>query len=83
MKISVYDIARQEANEVRVVLRRLVQKGLLAQSDIARAYNLAGACMAMLTSAIRAQEARAAAQHPPESRAERQSSPNPSDSPDP
>ncbi|MGH7503615.1 MAG: four helix bundle protein [Longimicrobiales bacterium] len=51
-KIAAYEVAKKEANEVRAILRRLVIKGVLTQDDIQRAYNLAGAIVGMLTSAI-------------------------------
>jgi four helix bundle protein len=58
VKINAYDIARREANEIRAVLRRLHQKRALTPAELARPYHLAGACMAMLTNAIKAQEKR-------------------------
>jgi four helix bundle protein len=58
VKINAYDIARREASEVRAVLRRLVIKRALSHSQIARAYELAGLCVAMLTNAIRSIETR-------------------------
>jgi four helix bundle protein len=58
MKTSAYGIARKEANEVRAVLRRLVIKGVFAMEEVQRAWDLAGACVAMLTNAIRAVEER-------------------------
>lgn len=51
IKLSVYEIARRESNEVRAILRRLVQKKALAPEQTRRAYNLAGAIVGMLTSA--------------------------------
>ncbi len=51
-KVSAYEVAKKEANEVRAVLRRLVIKRVLTNADIARAYNLAGALVGMLTRAI-------------------------------
>jgi four helix bundle protein len=59
MKITAYEIARKEANEVRTVLRRLVIGRVFKQVEIARAYNLAGAVVGMLTNAIIALEKRA------------------------
>jgi len=58
MKISAYEIARKEANEVRAVLRRLAAKRVLAGDDVSRAIDLAGACVGMQTSAIIAAERR-------------------------
>ena len=59
VKITAYEIARKEANEVRTVLRRLVIGRVFTQTEIAKAYNLAGAVVGMLTNAIIALEARA------------------------
>jgi four helix bundle protein len=56
MKISAYSIARKEANEVRAVLRRLVIKKVFTQKEVQKAYDLAGACVGMLTKAILAME---------------------------
>ena len=58
MKVAAYEIARKEANEVRAVLRRFVIKGTLTEQQISKAYDLAGACMGMLTKAIIAIERR-------------------------
>jgi four helix bundle protein len=52
VKISAYEIAKKEGNEVRAVLRRLVLRRLLTSREIARPYNLATTVMAMLTNAI-------------------------------
>jgi four helix bundle protein len=52
VKISAYSVARKEANEVRAVLRRIVIKKVFTSAEIERAYNLAGACVGMLTQAI-------------------------------
>jgi hypothetical protein len=62
VKITAYEIARKEANEIRTVLRRLVIGRVFKQVAIAKAYNLAGAVVGMLTSAIIAMEARANSQ---------------------
>jgi four helix bundle protein len=62
VKTSAYDIARKEANEIRAVLRRLVQKRVFTSAHIGKADNLAGACIGMLTHAILATERRAAQQ---------------------
>jgi four helix bundle protein len=51
VKIAAYDIAKKEANEVRVILRRLVRRNLLTQQQVNRAYNLAGSVIGMLTAA--------------------------------
>jgi four helix bundle protein len=59
MKTAVYGIARKEANEVRAVLRRLVIKKVFSERDIQKAQDLAGACVGMLTNAIKAIETRA------------------------
>jgi len=59
VKITAYEVARKEANEVRTVLRRLVIGRVFKQVEITRAYNLAGAVVEMLTNAIIALEARA------------------------
>lgn len=58
VKIATYEIAKREANEVRAVLRRLVIKGTVTARETQRAYNLAGAIVGMLTSAIIAVEKR-------------------------
>jgi four helix bundle protein len=58
MKTAAYAIARKEANEVRAVLRRLVIKEVFTMEEVQRAFDLAGACVGMLTNAIRAVEAR-------------------------
>mgnify|MGYP001057051774 CR=1 FL=1 len=52
VKITAYEIAKKEANEVRAILRRLVIGGWLNQKDIQRAHNLSGAIVGMLTRAI-------------------------------
>ena len=52
VKVSAYEVARKEANEVRAILRRLVIKKVLTEHEIRRAYNLASAIISMLTSAI-------------------------------
>jgi four helix bundle protein len=52
VKISAYEVAKKEANEVRAVLRRLVIKKAATHADIHRAYNLAGSLVGMLTAAI-------------------------------
>lgn len=52
VKISAYDIARKEANEVRAILRRLMIKRVFTYTEIRKALDLAGACVGMLTSAI-------------------------------
>ncbi len=52
VKISCYEIARKELNEVRAVLRRLTIKRAATTSDTQRACNLAGATIGMLTKAI-------------------------------
>ena len=59
VKITAYEIARKEANEVRTILRRLVIGRVFTQLEIAKAYNLAGAVIGMLTNAIKALESRA------------------------
>src|SRR5437870_3831099 len=53
VKIVSYDISRKEAGEVRVALRKLVIGRLYSLHDIAKAYDLAGAVIGMLTSAIK------------------------------
>jgi four helix bundle protein len=53
VKIAAYEIAKKEASEVRAILRRLVQKGMLRAEQITRPYNLAGAMVGMLTNAIK------------------------------
>lgn len=53
VKIAVYEIAKREANEIRAILRRLVIQKVLTNDDTARAYNLAGAEVGMLTNAIK------------------------------
>jgi four helix bundle protein len=58
LKINAYEVARKEANEVRAVLRRLVLKRVFQETEVQKAYNLAGACVGMLTRAILAMEAR-------------------------
>jgi four helix bundle protein len=58
VKIGAYSIARKEANEVRAVLRSLVIKRTLTTKEIQKAYDLAGACVGMLTNAIKALENR-------------------------
>ena len=58
VKITAYEIARKEANEVRAALRRLVIKRVFSEQEIERAYNLAGASVGMLTRAIIAAEER-------------------------
>lgn len=58
VKVSAYSIARKEANEVRAILRSLVISETLTTSQIRKAYDLAGACVGMLTSAIIATEKR-------------------------
>ena len=52
IKISTYEIARKEANEVRTILRRLVIAHVFTDREIEKAYNLAGAIVGMLTAAI-------------------------------
>ncbi|MGQ0815455.1 MAG: hypothetical protein ACT4O1_13520 [Gemmatimonadota bacterium] len=52
MKISAYEISRKEANEVRAALRKLVITRVFTQKEIQKAYDLAGAIVGMLTSAI-------------------------------
>lgn len=59
VKIGCYEIAKKETNEARAVLRRLVVKRAVTDSDIRRAYELAGVLMKMLTSAILTLEERA------------------------
>ncbi|HEY0306311.1 MAG TPA: four helix bundle protein [Longimicrobiales bacterium] len=59
VKITAYDVARKEANEVRTVLRRLVIGRVFTNVEIAKAYNLAGAVIGMLRNAIKALESRA------------------------
>ena len=58
VKISAYEIAKKEANEVRAILRRLVLKRVLTSEEIEKPYNLAGAIVGMLTKAIIAVEQR-------------------------
>jgi four helix bundle protein len=58
VKITAYEVARKEANEVRAVLRRLVIKRVFTYSQSQKAYHLAGACVGMLTKAIIALEQR-------------------------
>jgi four helix bundle protein len=58
IKINAYSIARKEANEVRAVLRSLVIKRIVTTKQIQKAYDLAGACVGMLTNAIIALEKR-------------------------
>ncbi|HET9986346.1 MAG TPA: hypothetical protein VFQ38_22400 [Longimicrobiales bacterium] len=52
MKTGAYEVARKEANEVRAVLRRLVIERVFTEPQVRKAYNLAGACVGMLTNAI-------------------------------
>ncbi|MGH7555260.1 MAG: hypothetical protein ACREMQ_19835, partial [Longimicrobiales bacterium] len=52
VKIAAYEVAKKEANEVRAILRRLVIKRVLTESDIKQAYELAGAVAGMLTNAM-------------------------------
>jgi four helix bundle protein len=52
VKISAYEVAKKEANEIRAILRSIVIKRVLTESQIRRAYNLAGAVVGMLTQAI-------------------------------
>ena len=59
MKINAYEIARKEANEARAVLKRLMIRRVFTFAEIRTAHELAGACVGMLTRAIRAVEARA------------------------
>ena len=59
VKINAYEVARKEANEVRTILRRLVIGRVFTGVEIAKAYNLSGAVIGMLTNAIKAMEARA------------------------
>jgi four helix bundle protein len=59
MKTSAYAIARKEANEVRAVLRRLVIKEVFRPEEVQQGIELAGACVGMLTNAIRSVEERA------------------------
>src|SRR5690606_10796720 len=59
VKINAYDIARKEANEARAVLRRLMLRGVFTYAEIRTAHDLAGACVGMLTAAIKAIENRA------------------------
>jgi four helix bundle protein len=58
VKITAYEIAKKEANEVRAILRRLVLKRVLTSEEIEKPYNLAGAIVGMLTRAIIAVEQR-------------------------
>jgi four helix bundle protein len=51
-KCAAYGVARKEANEVRAVLRRLVIRQVFTESQIRKPYDLAGACIGMLTRAI-------------------------------
>lgn len=60
VKITAYDIARKEANEVRTILRRLVIARVFTTQEIEKAYNLAGSIVGMLTAAIITLEKRAA-----------------------
>lgn len=64
MKLSAYEIARKEANEARAVLRRLVIRGVFSEAQTRNAYQLAGACVAMLTRAAIAIDNRRAEQPP-------------------
>jgi len=57
-KAAKYDIARGEAKEVQKALRALVLKQKLQEKDIAKAYDLADAVIAMLTNLIKGLEAR-------------------------
>ena len=58
VKISAYEVARKEANELRAILRRIVMKRVLSNHDINRAYNLTGVVIGMLTQAMRTLEKR-------------------------
>ena len=58
VKINAYEIARKEANEVRAVLRRLVIGKVFTEEEIAKAYNIAGSIVGMLTAAIKSVECR-------------------------
>ena len=58
VKIAAYDIARKEGNEVRSALRRLVIKKVFTAAEVRKADELAGACVGMLTNAIRTLERR-------------------------
>ena len=58
VKLSVYEIARRESNEVRAILRRLVIQKALTTDETRRAYNLAGALVGMLINAAKSIEKR-------------------------
>ena len=52
VKANAYDVARKEAQELRATLRRLVLKRVITTEEITKAYDLAGAIIAMLTRMI-------------------------------
>ena len=56
VKLPVYEVGRREAAEVRTILRMLVRQNVLTMDETRRAYNLAGAIIAMLTSAAKSLE---------------------------
>jgi four helix bundle protein len=58
LKITPYDIARKEANEVQSTIRKLVIVRVFDRAETQRANNLAMIVAAMLTKAIIAQEKR-------------------------
>ena len=58
VKANAYDIARKEAQELRATLRRLVLKRVLTTAETQKAYDLAGAIIAMLTRMIKNIEAK-------------------------
>ncbi len=53
VKVWVYEIAKREAGEVRVILNRLVFKGVFTSSEVRRAMSLATVTTAMVSSAMR------------------------------
>jgi len=58
VKANCYEIAKREAAEVLSILKLLVTRKILVQSDIDKAWNIARSLIAMLVSAIKAQDKR-------------------------
>ncbi|HSJ25155.1 MAG TPA: four helix bundle protein [Longimicrobiales bacterium] len=58
VKIAAYEVAKKEAHEARAIIHLAVRRQVIAREQAARAVNLAGALIGMLTSACKTLQSR-------------------------